>query len=95
MASSAVAFRKFERWKNSRTVLNFIVRTKDGTLDSWTGRIISVTPSDNAVGFTDDATRSGNVFDLSDMVFDVTDRAVDALREEDGWVVRIEEVSVM
>jgi hypothetical protein len=95
MDSSKVAFRKFGMWKNSRTVLNFTDRTGDGTVTSWTGRIMSVTPACAAVGFVNDATRNGDVFDLTGMVFTVEDRAVEALREEDGWLVRIEEVPVM
>jgi len=95
MASSVVAFEKFERWKNSRTVLNFTVLTNEGAVEHiWTGRIISVVPEMSRVGFVDDVTRDGAEFVFLDASFRMEGRTVEVSRLELG-VVRIEEVLVM
>lgn len=86
MASSRVAFEKFEIWKNSRTVLNLTVWTNEGVPDNWHGRIISVEESRRLVGFVDDATRDSRLLDLTDASFVVKAKRVEASRLAEGKV---------
>ena len=94
MASSRDAFRRFNKWKNSRTVLNLTVVT-NGAEDRLQGAIFSVEGRRRAVGFVDDASRNHVVLDLSgDVTFLVDDRSVEAVNERFGTVRFVEVIIV-
>ena len=96
MDSSKVAFRKFERWKKSRTVLNLTIFTNEGTLpDIWVGRIISVEESLGLIGFVEDATRDGFPLDLSGASFLVYERSIEANRPDVAGPIEFVELPKM
>lgn len=95
MASSNEAFRQFSRWKNSRTVLNFTVFAKEGTvLNICTGRIISVEPDALAIGVVNDVTRDGDRLDFRGATFTLEVGTIDVSRNDLG-MFRFEEKLVM
>lgn len=90
MASSGVAFRRLDKWKNSRTVLNLTVVT-NGVEDRFEGAIFFVEEYGGTVGFVDDASRNSVTLDLSgDVTFLVEDRSVEAIDERFGTVKFVE-----
>lgn len=96
MASSKVAFRKFERWKNLKTVLKLTIFTNEGSPpDIWTGRITSVEESLGLLGFVDGSTRDGFALDLSDADFLVDERSIEANRSDVAGPIKFVELPKM
>lgn len=86
MASSCVAFERFEMWKNSHTVLRLTVYDK-GAIDHFTGSISHVDFDAEQVSFLNSARPIVPALDLSGATFAVEPRRVVASHPDVGKVI--------
>ena len=91
MASSREAFLKFDKWKNSRTVLNLtVVDNVESFEEHLQGAIFFTDAEHGIVGFVDDASRNHVTLDLSGASFVVAPRSVEVKCPERGIVTFVE-----
>jgi hypothetical protein len=89
MASSREAFLKFDKWKNSRTVLNLtVVNIVDDECfeDRFQGAIFFADEDDEILGFVDDESRNSVTLDLSGGSFAMDARSVEVKCPDRGTV---------
>jgi hypothetical protein len=93
MASSREAFARFDRWKNSRTVLNLMVVNivdDECSEDRFQGAIFFADEDEGIVAFVDDESRNHLQLDLSEASFTVASRSVEAKCLDRGTVTFVE-----
>jgi len=90
MASSREAFVKFDKWKNSRTVLNLtVVNIVDDECseDRFQGAIFFADEDKGIVAFVDDESRNHLQLDLSGASFTLGPRSVEVKCLDRGTVM--------